>query len=766
MMLGSSQAFSQVNDTVLKSFAPFPYGAAVSISLLINNAAYRALVAQQHSSVTCEGCMKMYDLQPSQGTYDWAGGDTLVKFAQQYNKRVHGHTLVWHGALPSWVTSFDGDSTALENILKTHIQTVVSHYAGQVTSWDVVNEAFNDDGTLRSTIWLNNLGSGYIARAFTYAHQADPNALLFYNDYGQDYSTAKNAAIKRMLDTFIANGVPIHGVGLQCHLACFSNLNILEASLDSMVATGLKVHISELDIGMNVTGSSSFTMDSVFNAWQFAQYKVVARQAKAINPSQMYGITNWDLTDGDSWIPWAYGHPDYPLPFTAAYKRKPAFQGLKDGMTRSWPFTNANSQILAGTYTDLGSLGKVIDTNSRDSAMTFDNDNSKYQQIGFPFVYNGSTYTTFTLNTNGFIKLGAKEALSGNIFITTATGTNGTVTASGEGDVIYPFNCDLKAGSGTPEYRVYTSGTAPNRVCTIQFKNLADKIAPVQYSNIRFQIKLYEGTNRIQFVYGSWVASGNASSQKNAAVGIKGVRVKESVNLVKGSSVSWSATPLSIANNIYFKAATGNMVSTVPIFGNSKSAMPPSGLTIQFDPVVVPLPLRLLSFTGEATGAGNVLDWELEDGQELAFCVLERSGDAVSFTALSGNTLTGSSSCSYTDRQPLTGSNYYRLRMTSKDNLVEYSNIVRLNTAAASAVCTLSPNPTDNTVELRSSAPLAAGYHYELCSMDGRCPLTGRLTAGSQVSALDVSRLSSGLYILNIYDGRNGLIQALPVLKK
>jgi endo-1,4-beta-xylanase len=198
-----------VADTSMYKVMPFPVGAAVSINLMKNNTKYNGVVSKEYNSVTAENAMKFGALHPTENTYFWDDADYLVNYALANNKRIHGHTLNWYTSLPAWVTNYVGDSAAWENLLKTHIQTVVTHFKGKVTSWDVVNEAFNDDGTLRNSIWVQHLGADYIARCFQYARQADPNAVLFYNDYGHEYSSAKRTAISNLISSLKSRGIPI-----------------------------------------------------------------------------------------------------------------------------------------------------------------------------------------------------------------------------------------------------------------------------------------------------------------------------------------------------------------------------------------------------------------------------------------------------------------------------------------------------------------------------------------------------------------------------
>ena len=306
-------------------------GASLNPNLMRNNTKYNAVVTKEFNSITAENAMKFGALHPSENTFTWTDADYLVTYAQANNKRIHGHTLNWYQSLPSWVTNFVGDSVAWENLLKTHIQTVVTHFKGKVVSWDVVNEAFNDDGTVRNTIWVQKLGPDYVSRCFQYASQADPDAILFYNDYGHEYSAAKRTAINNMITSFKNRGIPIHGIGLQFHITVTQSDANISAAINAAISTGLKIHISELDVRLNTNLSPTLSLTPALADQQAAKYKAVVQAYKTIPAAQQFGITTWNVGDADSWIPSWQGAPDWPLPFDANYLRKPAYRGIVEG---------------------------------------------------------------------------------------------------------------------------------------------------------------------------------------------------------------------------------------------------------------------------------------------------------------------------------------------------------------------------------------------------------------------------------------------------
>lgn len=192
---------------------------------LFSNSDYTTTLARQYNMVEAENAMKWRATEPSRGVFDFRAGDRIVAFARAHGMKVRGHNLLWGKYNPAWLVRGHFRPAELSRIMKNHIQMVVRHYRGQVFAWDVVNEAFDSEGHLRHTIWydepgigLGGKGTAYIAQVFRWAHQADPQALLFYNDYAADGINAKSDAICEMVKDFKRQGVPINGVGLQTHV--------------------------------------------------------------------------------------------------------------------------------------------------------------------------------------------------------------------------------------------------------------------------------------------------------------------------------------------------------------------------------------------------------------------------------------------------------------------------------------------------------------------------------------------------------------------
>ncbi len=262
----------------------------------LSDSAYTSILGSEFGSITPGNSMKWDTTEPAQGSFDFTKGDAVVSFAKAHNQMVRGHTLVWHNQLPSWVSNGSWTADTLNAALKNHITTEVSHYAGQVYSWDVVNEPFNDDGTYRSDVWYNTLGTSYIANALTWAHAADPGAKLYINDYNIEGSGAKADAMYNLAKSLLAAGVPLNGIGFQGHLATqYGFPSGMQANLQRFADLGLDVAVTELDVRMILPS------DDTKVATQNSYYTQVVNACLAV--SRCVGITIWDYTDKYSWVP-------------------------------------------------------------------------------------------------------------------------------------------------------------------------------------------------------------------------------------------------------------------------------------------------------------------------------------------------------------------------------------------------------------------------------------------------------------------------------
>ena len=321
-------------DTIkgLRDVSPFPFGAALNISTLKTNSTYSQTVIKEFNSVTAENAMKMKSMSISRGQYNWADADYLVAFAVKNKMRIHGHALLWYKSTPTWIENFTGTKDDWKAIMREYILAVVGRYKGKIQSWDVLNEAVLDNGTLRDCVWLQHIGTEYIDLCFQYAHEADPDALLFYNDYGHEYSSVKRTAINNLIAELKSRNVPIHGIGLQMHTNINNSNANIQSAITTAAATGLKVHISEFDIRTNMAASQTLTYTAAIAASQKEKYQITVKAFFNLPASQRYGFSFWGVHDSQSWIPGEYGAPDWPLPFDESFRRKAAYDGVLAGL--------------------------------------------------------------------------------------------------------------------------------------------------------------------------------------------------------------------------------------------------------------------------------------------------------------------------------------------------------------------------------------------------------------------------------------------------
>ena len=329
----------------LSSLAEFPIGVSVPAgqyaNSILNSEARKQIVLQHFSQISAENIMKMDALQPSQGQFSFNHADNLINFANNNGIGVHGHVLLWHSQVPNWMKSFSGDKQQWLTMMKTHITTVATHFAGQVESWDVVNEAFLDNGLYRSTgdsgsVWYQNIGAEFIEEAFVAASQADPNADLYYNDYNLSSSSSKINAVVAMVEDFQARNIPIDGVGFQMHVtSSYPSDDTIKAHFKKIVDLGLKVKITELDVRMNANSQHQQVSDAILKLQQQRYFDIVSAYLEVVPAAQRGGITIWGISDADSWILNLYDQEDWPLLFDENFNEKPALQGVAQALNKN-----------------------------------------------------------------------------------------------------------------------------------------------------------------------------------------------------------------------------------------------------------------------------------------------------------------------------------------------------------------------------------------------------------------------------------------------
>ncbi len=317
------------------------YGSAVDVDLLRTDALYRQLLVEQCSIVVGENAMKWAAVHPAPDRYSFDQADELVAFAEQHGLAVRGHNLCWHEALPAWFDSAVTKENAAQTLTE-HIHTVAGRYKGRIRAWDVVNEAVlpgdgRTDG-LRDSPWLRLLGPKYIALAFRSAREADPHALLTYNDYDIEYDHAhdagKRAALLSLLKRLKAEGVPVDAVGVQSHLTAGSP-NPIGPGILAFVAEvrrmGLKVFITELDVNDDSVVEDDPAIRDQAVAKVYGEYVTAMLTDPAVTD-----VLTWGVSDNHSWLNSSETHKEkHPgrqeraLPFDAEYQPTPAYFALR-----------------------------------------------------------------------------------------------------------------------------------------------------------------------------------------------------------------------------------------------------------------------------------------------------------------------------------------------------------------------------------------------------------------------------------------------------
>jgi endo-1,4-beta-xylanase len=349
-LLAADQAPPALKDAFKGSFL---IGAALNPAQFAErDARDAAIVKAQFDSISPEDVLKWERVHPEPGRYDFDLPDKYVAFGEKNHMFIVGHTLVWHQQTPKWVfEDAKGNPVDRETLLKRmreHILTVVGRYKGRINSWDVVNEALNDDGTLRQTPWLKIIGEEYIAKAFEFAHEADPKAEVQYNDYSLENEAKRNGAIE-LIRKLRAQGVPVTGVGLQGHYKIdWPSVDQVDATIAAFAKLGVKVMITELDVDVlppawqyhGADISANVELQPKLNPYTSGLPDSV-QQTLAKRYSDLFGVflkhrgvlsrvTLWGVTDASSWLNnWPVpGRTNYPLLFDRDGRPKPAFDAV------------------------------------------------------------------------------------------------------------------------------------------------------------------------------------------------------------------------------------------------------------------------------------------------------------------------------------------------------------------------------------------------------------------------------------------------------
>lgn len=306
-----------------------------------------SFIAKEFNSITAENCMKSMFIHPEKDKFDFKMSDKYVVFGEKHKMFIHGHTLIWHSQLAPWLTQIK-DSATMANAMTNHISTIVGKYKGRINSWDVVNEALNEDGTLRKTVFLDTYGKNYLTLAFKLAAKADPKTDLYYNDYGLCNAKKRKGAVD-LVKTLQKNGAKIDGVGEQGHWNLISpSLEEIEKTILDFSALGVKVAFTELDISVlpnpwDIIGAD--VNQKAEASEKMNPYPIVLPDSIQIQLAQRYEsifklflkhqdkisrVTFWGVNDGQSWLNgWPIkGRTNYPLLFDKEFKPKKAYYSV------------------------------------------------------------------------------------------------------------------------------------------------------------------------------------------------------------------------------------------------------------------------------------------------------------------------------------------------------------------------------------------------------------------------------------------------------
>ncbi len=312
-------------------------GTAVRPSLF-SEPAYSETLGREFNMIEAEDAMKWHVIRRNRDSFDFHEADQIVHFAEAHIMKVRGHCLAWDHDNPAWLVQDNHTPAELSHLLREHISTVVTHFAGKVFAWDVVNEALDENGHFKDSPWYNqpgiapSEGTTYVEQAFRWAHEADPHALLFYNENGAEGMNPKSDSVFAMLKKFKQRGVPIDGVGLQMHIPDLNfDVQGVKANITRLTSLRLQVHITELDVSLPLNSMGG--ADDRDLQKQAEIYRDVTSACLA-NPA-CTAIQTWGFTDKYSWVgSHSKGSRGAALPFDGAYKPKPSYEALVDALSQ------------------------------------------------------------------------------------------------------------------------------------------------------------------------------------------------------------------------------------------------------------------------------------------------------------------------------------------------------------------------------------------------------------------------------------------------
>jgi endo-1,4-beta-xylanase len=410
---------------------------------LVSNSNVTQLQAQQFNMLTPGNEMKWQTIEPNQNQFNFGPGDQIVQYAHANGERYRGHNLVWDSQLAGWVTQIPLNQ--VQAAMENHITKEVSHYATVTATmpqtpyaWDVVNEPFQENGSLKQDVFFNAMGSGYIADALRTAHAADPNAKLYLNDFNIEGMNAKSNAMFSLAQSLLAAGAPLNGIGFESHFIEGQNPSGIQANMQRFANLGLDVAVTELD--------DRFTSLPPSNAGLQQQATDFANTVKAcLGITRCVGVTQWAIGDPDSWVPGAFSGQGAATMFDQSYAPKPAFTAVQTalGATAGNTVTVTNPGARTGTVGTATSLQISATDSAAGQTLTF-------SATGLP--------AGLTISSSGLISGTPTTNQTANVTVTARDGTNASGSAS--------FTWTISGGTGNtvtvtnPGARTGTVGTA------------------------------------------------------------------------------------------------------------------------------------------------------------------------------------------------------------------------------------------------------------------------------------------------------------------
>ena len=434
-----------------------------------DTATFTSMAAAEFNMVTPENAMKWDATEPSQNSFNYGDADRLVSWAQSNGFKTHGHTLVWHSQTPSWAQNLS--ASALQSAMYNHIDNVMGHFKGKIMVWDVVNEAFEENGSYRASFWYNKLGKSFIENAFIRARAADPSAKLIYNDYNLEATGSKSNGAYNMLKDLKSRGIPVDGIGFQMHLDIqyAFDYNDFANNLQRFADLGLEIYITEMDVRVSSNPSSSELQT------QATYYENVIKKCMA-QPA-VKAIQIWGFTDKYSWVPQTFPGRDAALIFDSNYNPKPSYyavqRALETGITVTPTPTqpgptptpgNGSISIAAGSTSAMGSFQA---DQYYSGGSTYGNSNTvDVSQITSnpppAALFNNERYGEMSYTIPGFT--------AGNLYEVTLYFAETYLTSSGSRS----FNVSINGATVLSNFDIYASAGGQNKAIARTFTATAN----------------------------------------------------------------------------------------------------------------------------------------------------------------------------------------------------------------------------------------------------------------------------------------------------